>query len=270
MALTDFQRTVCRLLADHRKREGVSYIAGALALNLLLELPRVSRDIDIFHDAEEAVHSSFDTDRQHLQANGFSITMLRELPGFVQVVVSKAGDEIRMEWTRDSAFRFFPLVEHEDLGLTMHPFDLATNKVLALVGRLEVRDWVDVINSHAKLQPLGYLMWAACGKDPGFSPGSLLAHARRTGRYSALEVAQLQFEGDPPDAAALASDWHAMLTQAGEIIDTLPAEQSGNCVLDDRRNLFAGNRTRLEHALDAAALRFHAGTLGGALPQVVE
>ena len=106
--------------------------------------------------------------------------MLRELPGFVQVVVSKAGDEVRMEWTRDSAFRFFPLVEHEDLGLTMHPFDLATNKVLALVGRLEVRDWVDVINSHAKLQPLGYLMWAACGKDPGFSPGSLLAHARRT------------------------------------------------------------------------------------------
>ena len=77
--------------------------------------------------------------------------MVRELPGFVQVVVSKAGDEIRMEWTRDSAFRFFPLVEHEDLGLTMHPFDLATNKVLALVGRLKVRDWVDVINSHAKL-----------------------------------------------------------------------------------------------------------------------
>ena len=122
MALTDFQRNVCRRLADHRKREGVSYIAGALALNLLLAL----------------------------------------------------------------------------------------------------RDWVDVINSHAKLQPLGYLMWAACGKDPGFSPGSLLAHARRTGRYSALELAQLQFEGDPSDAAALASDWHAMLTQAGEIIDTYP------------------------------------------------
>ena len=37
VALTDFQRTVCRLLADHRKREGVSYVAGALALNLLLD-----------------------------------------------------------------------------------------------------------------------------------------------------------------------------------------------------------------------------------------
>ena len=28
----------------------------------------------------------------------------------------------------------FPLLEHEQLGLTLHPFDLATNKVLALVG----------------------------------------------------------------------------------------------------------------------------------------
>jgi len=48
-----------------------------------------------------------------------------------------------VEWARDSAFRFFPLIEHEELGATLHQFDLATNKVLALAGRLEVRDWVD-------------------------------------------------------------------------------------------------------------------------------
>jgi hypothetical protein len=64
-------------------------------------------------------------------------------------------------------FRFFPLVEHDDLGLTLHPFDLATNKVLALVGRPEARDWIDAIDCHERLQPLGYLAWAACGKEPG-------------------------------------------------------------------------------------------------------
>jgi hypothetical protein len=32
------------------------------------------------------------------------------------------------------------LVEHPDFGLTLNPFDLATNKLLVLVGRLEVRD----------------------------------------------------------------------------------------------------------------------------------
>ncbi len=79
-----------------------------------------------------------------------------------------------MQWSRDSAFRFFPLVRHDELGLTLHPFDLATNKVLALIGRLEARDWIDVINCHDRIQPLGYLAWAACGKDPGFSPASVL------------------------------------------------------------------------------------------------
>ena len=33
-----------------------------------------------------------------------------------------------------------PLVRHDELGLVLHPFDLATNKALALIGRLEVRD----------------------------------------------------------------------------------------------------------------------------------
>jgi len=40
-------------------------------------------------------------------------------------------------------------------ALALHPFDLATNKVLALVGRLEVRDWVDVIECDRRLQPFG-------------------------------------------------------------------------------------------------------------------
>ncbi len=56
---------------------------------------------------------------------------------------------------RAPRFASFPLVEDDDLGLARHPFDLATNKVLALVGRLEVRDWVDVLACDAGLQPLG-------------------------------------------------------------------------------------------------------------------
>jgi hypothetical protein len=71
MAVTEFQRSICRLIADHRKRSGVSYVAGGVALNLLLEGTRLSRDIDIFHDAEEAVHSSFATDRRLLDRAGF-------------------------------------------------------------------------------------------------------------------------------------------------------------------------------------------------------
>ena len=269
MAVTDFQRSICRLIADHRKRTGVSYVAGGVALNLLLEGARLSRDIDIFHDAEAAVHSSFATDRRLLERARYTVSTLRELPSFVAAVVDKSGSSVRMEWARDSAFRFFPLMEHEQLGLTLHPFDLATNKILALVGRLEVRDWVDVINTDRRLQPLGYLLWAACGKDPGYSPGSLLAHARRTTHYSAVEVAQLEFQGAAPDAGELASAWHGMLAQAASIIDLLPPEEAGHCVLDAENNLFTGSSSHLLRALAQRRIRFHAGSLGGAYPRLV-
>src|SRR5262249_44885939 len=153
-------------------------------------------------------------------------------PAFVEAEVSRAGDVVRLEWACDSAYRFFPLVEHPDFGLALHPFDLATNKVLPLVGRLEVRDWIDVIQCNEALQPLGYLAWAACGKDPGFSPGGILEQAGRSGRYSGDEVAALAFDGPGPDAADLSRRWHTMLTEAAEIVHELPAAESGRCVLE--------------------------------------
>jgi hypothetical protein len=59
----------------------------------------------------------------------------------VEADVRRGGESVLIQWAHDSAYRFFPLVEHDDLGLTLHPFDLATSKVLALVGRVEPRDF---------------------------------------------------------------------------------------------------------------------------------
>ena len=173
-----------------------------------------------------------------------------------------------MQWTADSAFRFFPLVQHEDFGLTLHPFDLATNKVLALVGRLEARDWVDVINCHDKIQRLGYLAWAASGKDPGFSPAAILDQAGRSARYSALEISALSFAGPPPDAAALSQKWHAMLNEARELVGVLPPVEIGRCVLGRDGNLFTGDPIRLRAALTDRKVRFHEGRIHGALPRL--
>ena len=96
-------------------------------------------------------------------------------------------------------------MEDDFLGLVLHPFDLATNKVLAMAGRLEVRDWIDTIHCDRGLQPLGYLVWAACGKDPGYNPQSLLSISRRL-HYSQAEVATLDFENDLPNATILWRD----------------------------------------------------------------
>src|SRR5207248_5671045 len=90
----------------------------------------------------------------------------------------------------------------------LHPFDLATNKVLALVGRVEARDWIDILRCHSAVQPLGYLAWAATGKDPGLAPDAILQEAARSARYSAAEIASLAFDGPAPDAAGLSHPWH--------------------------------------------------------------
>ena len=266
MALTVLQRTICRAIAQARIAAGESYIAGGAALNELTGAARVSHDIALFHDTEAAVEASWEQDRTLLEQRGFTVRVLRHRPAFVEAEVAAAGDSVRMEWARDSAFRFFPLVTHPELGLTLHPVDLATNKVLALVGRLEVRDWVDVLTCVDRIQPLGFLAWAASGKDPGFGPSAILTHASRTARYSADEVATLAYAGDPPDPGELSRAWHHALDEAYLVVDRLPPEEAGTCVLMDTGELCRAGATHLDTLVARGRLRFHAGRIRGALP----
>jgi hypothetical protein len=212
VALSEYQRGICQLIAANRRANGESYVAGG--------------------------------------------------------VVYRDDESMLMQWARDSAFRFFPLVENDLLGLVLHPFDLATNKVLALAGRLEARDWIDVLNCHEYIQPLGYLVWAACGKDPGFSPTSLLAAARRSSRYSQIELDALAFTGTPPDARVLGAKWHVILQEAADICDLLPTAEVGKCVITIAGELYQGVADGLLIALENRSITFHAGTIRGVWPQV--
>jgi hypothetical protein len=84
-------------------------------------------------------------DREALHAAGYGVQVFRDRPGLVEAEIRRGEDAVWMEWARDSAYRFFPLVEHADLKLTLHPFELATAKAVALVGRVEARDFVDTL-----------------------------------------------------------------------------------------------------------------------------
>ena len=132
MALTLLQRDICRLLAEQRIASGESYVAGGAALNEILAAPRISRDLDLFHDTVAALAATWEADRRVLTAHGFSVRVARERPTFVEAEVERGPDRILLQWVQDSAYRFFPLIRREPFGLTLHPFDLATNKVLAL------------------------------------------------------------------------------------------------------------------------------------------
>lgn len=213
-----------------------------------------------------ALRATLERDSQTLLEAGYAVEMRRQTPAFGEALVSQNDESVEMQWARDSAFRFFPLIEHPDFGLVLHPFDAATNKVLALVGRLEARDWIDTIECDARLQPLGFLSWAASGKDPGFSPPMILEEAARSSRYSAVEIAALEFEGESPNVALLSQTWKAMLRSAHEIVRLLPTQSVGRYVLNSRNELFRGDVAALRSALSNDELRFHEGTIGGVWP----
>ena len=187
MAVTPFQAEILRLIARKRIAGGETYVAGGLALNHQLCRPRVSSDIDIFSDTYEAMVSAADSDCALLKENGYGVRIVRERTSIVEVVVSRNGDATDIQWVRDSAYRFFPLIDDPLLGATLHPFDLATNKILALAGRSVPRDWVDAVSCAESVQPLGLLAWAASGKDPGLSPRYILDMSVRT-RYAQSEI----------------------------------------------------------------------------------
>ena len=66
MAVTEFQAAVLRQIARARIADGETYVAGGLALNHWLGGERVSRDIDVFNDTEEALLRAVAADTETL------------------------------------------------------------------------------------------------------------------------------------------------------------------------------------------------------------
>ena len=238
MALTEYQRSILALLASRRIAKQESYLAGGAALIAATDSRRLSRDIDLFHDTKEALLATWEEDRRILSEDGYRVEVplssprsWRPLSARTPMRWSSSG-----QWTARSVSSLWCAAPSTCPAL--HPFDLATNKTLALIGRLEPRDWVDLISCHDRIQHLGLLSWAACGKDPGTNPSMILNEAGRSGRYTQAEMDSLWFDGGAPDAAALSARWKAMLAEARDVIAALPPAEVGTCVLDAGGGLY--------------------------------
>lgn len=268
MAVTAFQSEVLKRIARSRIDGGETYIAGGLALNHQLKRPRISSDIDVFNSSYSALERAADHDCAVLKDAGCDIRVTRKRDYIVEVVVSKGGYVTELQWVQDSAYRFFPLIEDELLGLTLHPFDLATNKLLALAGRRVPRDWVDTITCSEDIQPLGLLAWAANGKDLGLTPNYILEMCSRT-TYTPLEFEMAIKNARDYDLAGLSTKWHEMIWRARDTVKLLPPSEVGKAVMTKDGKLFTGDDEALKSALAAGELEFHEGTIGGAWPRII-
>lgn len=262
MPLTPYQEEVARLLSDNRTFD--SYLAGGAAIHLEPNTTRYSNDLDYFHDSITRVAEAHAADATRLTQSGHRLTIELQVPGFIRATVARDGERTKVEWAHDSAWRFLPTVRHEMVGYTLHPVDLAINKVLTLVGRDEPRDFLDTLEMHQRALPLGALCWAGAGKDPGFTPFALLDLLRRRGRYHPEDFARLRLTG-PIDLGQLKALWRDALADAEAFVRSRPPEEAG-CLYYSRglERFVAPGTPGSEDAVP------HYGRPGGVLPRVVD
>lgn len=189
MPLTAIQSEILKAISGNRSPE--SHIAGGIALNFAPGSPRFSEDIDIFHDVEEAVVQASDLDVRCLESAGFTVHRQMWTPLFRRITAFKLGESVKVEWAQDSAWRFFEIQRDSVLHWKLHPFDALTNKALAMAARAETRDLVDLVSHTSGLNPLHTVVWAACAKDAGFTPLSLLEWMRRNARIDATVLKEM-------------------------------------------------------------------------------
>jgi hypothetical protein len=258
MPLTDYQASLARLLSGNRTFD--SYLAGGAAILIEPNTTRFSRDLDYFHDSEARVAEAFAADRDLLKRDGYEIDVDLNQPGYVRAVVRKGSDATKVEWARDSAWRFLPTVRDDRVGFMLHPVDLAVNKVLALAGRDEARDVLDTVHLHRSVLRLGPLCWAACGKDPGFSPLSLLELLRRRGRVRPEDLERLHLAA-PVDLRQLKQEWLAALDSVEPFVGSRPPGEIGCLYYSPSQRAVVDPR----EVPDAVP---HFGRPGGVLPRI--
>ena len=266
MPLSEFQKTVLAVLATNRSPE--SHFAGGIIANATDASPRYSRDFDIFHEVAAEVVRASEADIDSLRRAHFSVEpaprfdeWTREATFRTARVRSPSGEVLAIDWAADSAFRFFPIVQDAQLGWRLHHFDAATNKALTLAARTETRDYIDILELHRQF-PLAAMCWAACGKDPGFTPLSLLSMMRRFARVDPVELEKIQSRAMDP--VVLKNTWIRISDEAElqmtTLADAQPHMPLGVAFVDE-----SGTPGWIG---DDSTLRVHAPSLRGCWPVV--
>ena len=257
MPLTELQKRVLEVIAENRSV--ASHLAGASGILMSSASPRRSADLDLFHDHEVAVANAFQADRATLERHGYSLQLQLSQPGFIRALIStEQHEQIRMDWAYDSAWRFMPPVKIKGAGFVLHPVDLAINKVLALIGRDEPREFIDVVYLHQRVLPLGSLAWAASGKDAGLNPNMVLELLGRR-RIRGDDLSRLDLV-KPLDAMEQESIYRDALDQGKNWVEQRPPHEAGCLYRKTNSGLFFAPSGDESYEI-------HRGCVGGVLPK---
>jgi hypothetical protein len=162
--LTPQQREIAQIIAGLDEAFDFG-LAGGAALIVHREIERSTRDLDFFGPHPANVEALVPAAEQALTTAGFQVDRIRQGDGFVRLEVKRDNEITEVDIAADA--RLFPLEVDEGLPVLSRT-ELAVDKVLAVFGRAEPRDFVDLaaLAEHFELAALFRL---AAEKDPGFS-----------------------------------------------------------------------------------------------------
>ncbi|MEU9834276.1 nucleotidyl transferase AbiEii/AbiGii toxin family protein [Streptosporangium sp. NPDC048047] len=156
-------------------------LAGGYAVQAHGFLARRSEDVDLFTSADGDFDTAVIAAAAAYRDAGLKVETTLAAPGFARLLVTDGdGRSVKIEMGVD--WRAHPPVRLE-IGPVLHPDDAVGNKVAALYGRAEVRDFVDVF---AVLRSGRYtpeqLIHLATNADPGFDTGMFATALSALGR----------------------------------------------------------------------------------------
>lgn len=178
MALTPLQAKVARTVAELPEAADFA-LAGGGALVVLGIVDRPTQDLDFFATEPDAVERLGPVLERALTAQGLTVEARRVLPGFAQYRVADASDSTALDLSWDA--RLHP-TQATEVGQALGRDELAADKTLALYGRAEARDFVDVyrLRSHYSRDDLVRL---AREKDRGFDIEMFAGAIQRIDRH---------------------------------------------------------------------------------------
>lgn len=164
--LTPLQKEFMGILASLPDREQF-YLAGGTALGEYYLGHRLSFDLDYFTGTENLVLPTSYQIESACQRENLSIKVIRRFSTFVEFLVEKENESLKIDLALDSPYRFeLPVLSNEGIFVNDYS-DLRVDKLLAYFGRAEPRDAVDLYFIIQR-EPLEPLLELASQKDPGF------------------------------------------------------------------------------------------------------
>lgn len=175
--------------SDRRRARGGRGVRARRRRSLIArgEVERRTRDLDFFGLTGDAVDRLVPAAERALRAAGLAVRRVQVDRGFARLIVSSADDRTELDLAADA--RLFP-AEPATPAPTLRGVELAVDKLLALFGRAEARDFVDLMAVEPRYG-LERLCQLAGEKDRGFDPGVL---AEMLGRFNRLRRDEFELD----------------------------------------------------------------------------